>query len=91
VLTGQQLRGGGTLLTDPLFEAIETMELSQSQECGELLTLSEALGLDQSALWPHLRKNQSRRSSPLVTPGGWTLLGYPATIPAVLAHQTGSP
>lgn len=81
-----QLKGGSMRLTEPLFDAIETLELSQAEECGELLSLSEALDLDQSALWPHLHKNQSRRSSPLVTPDGWTQLGYPATIPSVLAH-----
>lgn len=82
-----QLRGGDSRLTEPLFNAIEALELSQAEECGELLALSEALDLDQSALWPRLRQNQSRRSSPLVNSDGWTQLGYPATIPAVLAHQ----
>jgi hypothetical protein len=82
-----QLRHGGARLTEPLFDAIETLELPQAEECGELLALGKALDLDQSTLWPYLRKNQARRSSPLVTPDGWTHLGYPATIPALLAQQ----
>jgi hypothetical protein len=83
-----QLRGGNALLTEPLFDAVETLELSQAEECSELLTLSEELNLDRSALWPRLHKNQSRRSSPLVAPEGWAQLGYPATIPLVLANQS---
>lgn len=78
---------GDDLLIDQLFAAIELRELPQAEECAEYLELAAALDLSRLQLWPYLRENHLRRSSPLIDTIGWTQLGYPATIPSVLSQQ----